>query len=101
MDYSLVSASGALEIRLQGKVNFSAQAVFRKIIEELKTSSESRWVLVLSAAENIDSSGLGLLLRLKRLADQNNKSLVMRDPQSGQPKTMLDNSSFEDLVPFE
>ena len=49
----------------------------------------------------MDSAGLGLLLRLKKVADDCGAALTLRVPPSGQLRRLLDVARFSDLMTIE
>ena len=101
MEYNCRTSGDAFEASLTGRLTFDDQKLFRQMITEMGEASAARWVVDLSNLEFIDSAGLGLLLRIKATSEQVGKSILLRVPNDGHVRRMLDVSRFDQLFPFE
>lgn len=100
MEYNVRGDETTKELLLQGRLTFSDNVEFRKIVEDLKAYGGSKCVFDLSALEFIDSAGLGMLMLLRDATSDRPFSLSIRGAD-GQVKRMLEIAKFDALIPFE
>lgn len=89
-----------LEIQLLGKFTFSDNGNFRSLISEFGANNITKVVLNMEQTEFVDSAALGMLLLAKEYAEKNNITISLKSP-NGQPKKVLEVSSFGELFSIE
>lgn len=100
MEYSVRGDETTRELFLQGRLTFSDNVVFRKIVDDLKDYSGSKCVFDLGGLEFIDSAGLGMLMLLRDATTGRPFSISIR-AADGQVRRMLEIAKFDALIPFE
>ena len=101
MEYNLKTGPGGTEIVLSGRLTFDAHAKCRALIEELDKMESGRRVIDLKGVDFIDSSGLGLILRIAESSKAGGCSVALRAPSDGQVAQLMKVAKFGELVPFE
>lgn len=100
MQYNIQDSGSKKEVFLQGRLTFSDNLLFRKIVDDIKEFSGSKCVFDLSDLEFIDSAGLGMLMLLKDALENTPFTISLRGAE-GQVKRMLEIAKFDALIPFE
>jgi len=100
MEYSIRGDDSTKELFLQGRLTFSDNVVFRKIVDDLKEYSGGKCIFDLSGLEFIDSAGLGMLMLLRDATVGRPFSISIRSAD-GQVRRMLEIAKFDALIPFE
>ncbi|WP_417782224.1 STAS domain-containing protein [Terasakiella pusilla] len=100
MEYSIRGDETTKELYLQGRLTFSDNVVFRKIVDDLKEYGGSKCVFDLSGLEFIDSAGLGMLMLLRDATVGRPFTISIRKAD-GQVRRMLEIAKFDALIPFE
>jgi anti-anti-sigma factor len=100
MEYNIRGDESTKEIFLQGRLTFSDNVVFRKIVDDLKEFGGAKCVFDLSGLEFIDSAGLGMLMLLRDATTGKSFSIAIRGAD-GQVRRMLEIAKFDALIPFE
>ena len=101
MAYTLSHDTDRVNVALDGRLTFQEQAAFKQMIGDMQGAGSGTWFVDLSKVEFMDSAGLGLLLRLKKAADDAGSRLSLRVPGEGQIKRLMDVAKFSELVPIE
>ncbi len=97
MEYSIKTDSGTCVFTLRGDLSFKDSAVIKKMIGEIKDSTDDAIALDLSGLANIDSAGLGMILLMNDAAADTGKNFSI-GKAGGQVRKMLDISKFGDLM---
>jgi len=100
MEYNVRGDDTTRELFLQGRLTFSDNVDFRKIVDDLKAYNGTKCVFDLAGLEFIDSAGLGMLMLLRDATSDRPFSLSIRNAD-GQVKRMLEIAKFDALIPFE
>jgi len=100
MEYSIRGDDTAKELFLQGRLTFSDNVVFRKIVDDLKEYAGEKCIFDLSGLEFIDSAGLGMLMLLRDATVGRPFAISIRGAD-GQVRRMLEIAKFDALIPFE
>ena len=100
MEYNVSGDNSTKELMLEGRLTFSDNVVFRKIVDDLKEFGGSKCVFDLSGLEFIDSAGLGMLMLLRDATISKPFSIAIRGAD-GQVRRMLEIAKFDALIPFE
>lgn len=98
MNYSIDKQGDTTNITLQGQLTFEAQAQFRQLIKDLEGSWGSQNVIDLMNVDFIDSAGLGLLLRVRAVAESSSQNLALRVPEDGQVRKMMNVARFDQMI---
>lgn len=101
MAYSSSRDGDRIKVAMDGRLTFQEQASVKQLISELQSDRAGAWYVDLTGIEFMDSAGLGLLLRLKKVADDCGAALTLRVPPSGQLRRLLDVARFSDLMTIE
>lgn len=101
MEYEIKSGADGTEIVLTGRLTFDAHAACRALIDELEKLGDAHRVIDLTGVEFIDSSGLGLILRISESSKAGGSSVALRAPSEGQVAQLMKVAKFDELVPFE
>ena len=96
MDYQIQSSSSGLTVHLSGRLTFSENAQFRRMLLQLQDSTATAVTMDLGAVEFIDSAGLGMLLYTRDTLHQR-QGVVSLSAASGQVDRMLELSRMRDL----
>jgi anti-sigma B factor antagonist len=91
-----------LTVRLAGELDLVARpSVTDRVTAALDGEAEVERVVVdLGAVKFCDSSGLGALLDIRRVAGKSGASIVLRSPSAGVAR-VLDIAGIDDLLPRE
>lgn len=100
MEYNVRGDETTKELFLQGRLTFSDNVVFRKIVDDLKEYNGTKCVFDLSSLEFIDSAGLGMLMLLRDATVGKPFTISIRNAD-GQVRRMLEIAKFDALIPFE
>lgn len=100
MQYNIQESDSCKEIFLQGRLTFSDNLLFRKVVDDLKEYNGSKCIFDLSDLEFIDSAGLGMLMLLKDATSDKPFNVSLRGAD-GQVRRMLEIAKFDALLPFE
>lgn len=101
MAYTLARDGDRANVTLKGRLTFQEQMSVKQMIGDLQGTGAKQWSLDLHQLEFMDSAGLGLLLRMKKAADDAGCRLNLRVPGEGQIKRLMDVAKFAELVPIE
>lgn len=97
MDYDTRLADGRMNIALKGRLSFSDNEVFHRVVKEIEAANARQIVIDLSRLEFMDSAGLGMLLIARETCQQARASLSV-EGAAGQVKQIMDISDFEELL---
>jgi len=100
MEYTVQGDDNTKELYLQGRLTFSDNVVFRKIVDDLKEYNGAKCIFDLSDLEFIDSAGLGMLMLLRDATVSKSFKISIRNAD-GQVRRMLEIAKFDALIPFE
>lgn len=81
MEYQLTDTSSATEVQLKGRMEFSDHRAFRDLVDKLGAVHSKPVVFDLSNLEFIDSSGLGMLIIARNLAQKKNVDFRLSKPR--------------------
>ncbi|HYE49090.1 MAG TPA: STAS domain-containing protein [Azospirillaceae bacterium] len=100
MDYSVRPLEGGLEIRLTGRMTLVDHDRFRAVVDSIEKMDGGRCVFDLSGLEFIDSSGLGMFLIARDVAQPKNIDIVLRHAQEA-VRRILNIAKFDTLFTVE
>lgn len=89
MDYRITETDKAVHVALSGRLDFSCNPVFERLLDEIGTLRNRRVVFDLSLVMHVDSIGLGLLHIARDDLASANSTLVLASPRSSVTR-MLD-----------
>ncbi|WP_374763599.1 STAS domain-containing protein [Yunchengibacter salinarum] len=101
MEYLLEATDDGVSVTLNGRMTFNNQAQWRSLMADLTEAGPKRVVVDISAVDFMDSTGLGMLLKLRSSARKEGWDLTVRRARDGQVARLIDLSQFGDLLPFE
>jgi anti-anti-sigma factor len=81
MEYQIADTASTTEVRLKGRMEFSDHRIFRELIDKLGGVGQKSVVFDLSGLEFIDSSGLGMLIIARNLAQQKKVDFRLTKPR--------------------
>lgn len=97
MDYRTEATGDALVVHLSGVLTFDDHEKFRGVVTEIADSPAPTAVIDLSALQQIDSAGIGMLLLAN---DRAGKQLRIRGV-SGHVAKVVELSRLEQLIPID
>lgn len=100
MDYRTETTGDALVVHLSGVLTFDDHEKFRAVVTEIADSQASTAVIDLSALQQIDSAGIGMLLLANDRAGKQDKQLRIRGV-SGHVAKVVELSRLEQLIPID
>jgi HptB-dependent secretion and biofilm anti anti-sigma factor len=72
------TTNDTVELVLNGRFEFRTHAAFRSAYERIPKGPGTRWVVVLTGVDHMDSSALGMLLLLREHAGGNSARVELR-----------------------
>ncbi|MBP2231305.1 stage II sporulation protein AA (anti-sigma F factor antagonist) [Azospirillum agricola] len=100
MQFQTRSTSDEVEVRLNGRLEFTDHDRLSDIVGLLDGQRARRFTIDLSGLEFLDSAGLGMLLILQEEAEQRNIKLTVRGPQ-GDVKRSIDLARIGEIITIE
>ncbi|HYC04729.1 MAG TPA: STAS domain-containing protein [Azospirillaceae bacterium] len=100
MDYSARPIDGGLEIKLSGRMTLVDHDRFRSVVDTLEGMEGGRCVFDLSGLEFVDSSGLGMFLIARDVAQNRGIDIVLRGARDGVQR-ILGIAKFDTLFTVE
>lgn len=100
MDFDIRESNGTVEVFLKGRFSLQENDAFKQILDGIRGSRASRFVLDLGELEYMDSAGLGKLVLLRDAAEEAKVSISLRNPQ-GRVKKLLSLSRFHEEIAIE
>lgn len=100
MDFSTRSVADGIEVRLNGRLEFTDHDRLRDIVALLDQGHSRRFVVDLSDLAFIDSAGLGMLLILQEETDQRNIKFIVRSPKN-EVKRSLELAKIGEIITIE
>ncbi len=101
MKYKIDIVGTSLEVFLTKKLTFADQPVFRVLLEEMNNSNATQWTINLTNLDFIDSSGLGLLIRFKKEAEDKGVDLLLHVYENDYVRKVLELACFSELIEYE
>ena len=99
MKYRTIEDGDQVELVLEGRLTFDEHSACRSLIAEMEDWAFQKQIINVCELDQIDSAGLGLLLRMKEACDEAGRELHVRVPGDGQVAKMLSVAKFDQLVP--
>jgi anti-anti-sigma factor len=99
MDYRIRQTGGVTEIALSGQMTFVDHDKFRQVMTAFDGPSGHRMVFDLSDLEFVDSSGLGMFLIARDLAEKKRLGLSLRGVRND-VRRLMDLARFERVIPI-
>lgn len=100
MDFQASNSADGIEVRLNGRLEFTDHDRLRDIVSLLDQNRGRRLIADLSGLDFIDSAGLGMLLILQEEAEQRNIRFVVRRPKADVRRS-LDLAKIGEIVAIE
>ena len=97
MDFQIVTAAEATEIRLNGRLTYDDHLKFNEIKKIAGNIATGKAVLDLSGLEFIDSAGLGMLVIFEDAASAANISVAIRGAH-GIVRKLMELVNFGELI---
>ncbi|CAK0745581.1 HptB-dependent secretion and biofilm anti anti-sigma factor [uncultured Gammaproteobacteria bacterium] len=89
MDYRVEKSATALEFFLSGRMTFADHDKFRDIIATFEGPNDYRVVFDLLDLSFVDSSGLGMFIIARDMAQKRNLRFVLRSPRDDVKRLIL------------
>jgi len=99
MDYRISTAFGVTEIALSGRMTFSDHETFRQVISAFEGPSGHEMVFDLSGLEFVDSSGLGMFLIAREVAEKKRLGFKLKGVR-GSVRRVMSLAKFERVIPI-
>lgn len=99
MHFRINQRVGVTEIALSGRMTFSDHDRFREIMTEFQGPSGHRMVFDLSELEFVDSSGLGMFLIARDVAESKQLGLSLKAPRD-EVRRLMDMARFDRVIPI-
>ena len=100
MQFHISDGARGIEVALKGRLEFDDHANFREVTAKVTDLPAKDIIVDLSGVEFIDSSGLGLLIVLRNLAERRKVVLVLKKA-TGVVRQMLVTTRFDMLARIE
>lgn len=100
MEYEITDTASVIQVTLTGRLEFDDHRKFRDLTAKLGTSAVKDLVVNLAKLDFIDSSGLGMLIALRNLADQRKTGFLLSKP-SEPVRRILELARFSALARIE
>lgn len=100
MKYTLKEQGDKVVIAFTGELVLSDEEEFRGLSERVHEMPIKHCSVDITGLEFMDSAGLGLLLVLKEMTEENGASISLK-VADGPVREILDISEFESLIPYE
>lgn len=100
MDVTRMVTETVFEARLSNSLTFSDNGSFRKLLDEMVSSSTTNWILELSGLVSVDSAGLGMFIIAQETAKKSGRKLALRSPE-GHVKNLLHLSKMDRLIDIQ
>jgi len=83
MDYTVQTIDSGLQVTLTGRMTLVDHDKFRAVVDSIEKMQGQRCVFDLSGLEFVDSSGLGMFLIARDVAQPKNVEISLRGAQDG------------------
>ena len=97
MGYRINAGAGVTEIALSGRMTFADHDTFRHVISAFDGPSGHEMVFDLSGLEFVDSSGLGMFLIARDVAERKRLSFKLKNVQ-GDVRRLMSLAKFERVI---
>lgn len=100
MHYEISDQAGTIVVALSGRMELGRHKEFRTLTDTLEEIEATKIVLELSSLEFLDSSGLGMLIVLRNLAERRKLDFALRKPNET-VRRILESAHFTELARIE
>ena len=97
MKFRINSTPGVTEIALSGRMTFSDHDTFRTVMSAFEGPSGHEMVFDLSGLEFVDSSGLGMFLIARDIAEKKRLNFKVKGVQTG-VRRVMNLAKFERVI---
>lgn len=100
MEYSIQTTDEQTTVRLEGRLTFQEQRECRRLIADIAADGSRHNVLELSQIEEIDVTGMGLLLLMKDACLENDQDLYLSFDADGPVAKALSVARFDEMISY-